>query len=109
MGSGRTLKVQRTEHEGCLRLMLVGELDLATGPRLEEHLRRLAEDKVTVRLDLSRLDFIDSTGLHLLIRAIQDSRRDGWALEVEPEVSQPVRRLLRIANVEDFVLGRESP
>ena len=108
MGPGRSLKVHRTEQQGCVCLKLIGELDLATAWMLEDRLKALSEDKVTVRLNLSELRFMDSTGLHLLIRAAQDSRRDGWQLEIEPEVSDPVRRLLRIVNVEGFLLGEQT-
>ena len=91
-----------------MSLKLIGELDLATAWMLEERLQRLKQDKVTVRLDLSELRFMDSTGLHLLIRAVQDSRRDGWQFEVDHDVSVPVRRLLRAVNVEGFLLGEQT-
>ncbi len=72
---------------------------------LEDRLRQLRADSLTVRLNLSELRFMDSTGLHVLLRAVQDSRRDGWQLEIEPDVSPPVRRLLQLVNVEGFLLG----
>jgi anti-anti-sigma factor len=108
MGSARSLKVHRTEHAGCAHLKLIGELDLGTAPMLEDRLRQLRNDSVSVRLDLSDLRFMDSTGLHVLIRAVQDSRADGWHLEVDPDVSPPVRRLLQLVNVEGFLLRQPS-
>jgi anti-anti-sigma factor len=108
MGSTRSLKVHRTEHAGCEHLKLIGELDLGTAPMLEDRLRQLRSDNVSVRLDLSELRFMDSTGLHVLIRAVQDSRADGWHLEVGPDVSSPVRRLLQLVNVEGFLLREPS-
>jgi anti-anti-sigma factor len=107
MGSARSLKVHRTELESSVCLKLVGDLDLATAPRLEERLRHLRDDNITVRLDLSELQFIDSTGLHVLIRAVHESRRDGWNLEIGSDVSPPVRRLLQLVNMEGFLLGAE--
>ena len=108
MGSRRALKVHRAEEDGCLCLRLSGELDLATAPLLEDRLRALKAEKLTVRLNLSDVQFIDSTGLHVLLRAVHDSRRDGWELEIEPEVSYPVRRLLQLVNVEGFLFGGDG-
>jgi anti-anti-sigma factor len=108
MGSTRALKVHRTEREGCEHLKLIGELDLGTAPMLEDRLRQARADQVSVRLDLSELRFMDSTGLHVLIRAVQDSRVDGWHLELDPNVSPPVRRLLQLVNVEAFLLREPS-
>lgn len=108
MGPARSLKVHRTEREGCEQLKLIGELDLGTAPMLEDRLRQLRDDNVNVRLDLSELQFMDSTGLHVLIRAVQESRADGWRLELDPNLSPPVRRLLQLVNVEGFLLREQS-
>lgn len=61
----------RTEHEGdSVVLSLFGELDLASAPSLEKQVKRLqwAGADVVV-IDLSGLAFIDSAGLHVLLRA----------------------------------------
>jgi anti-sigma B factor antagonist len=48
---------------------LVGELDLAEVEALQEELDRLCADGLSeLTVDLSELDFLDSTGLHLLIK-----------------------------------------
>ena len=64
-----------TEHEGsgCV-LSLYGELDVASGPILEKKLKRLQwSGAAAIVLDLSGLDFVDSSGLHVLIRAFHRS------------------------------------
>ena len=49
---------------------LVGELDLDGAPRLEEELHRVeASDAESIVVDLGRLEFIDSTGIRLLLMA----------------------------------------
>ncbi len=49
---------------------LVGELDLDGAPRLEAELRRAeASDASSIIVDLSALEFIDSTGIRLLLMA----------------------------------------
>ena len=49
-----------------------GELDLASSPTLEEELERVAESGAeVVVVDLRGLEFMDSTGLSVLVRAHQ--------------------------------------
>lgn len=51
-------------------LSLYGELDVASAPLLERRIKRLQwAGASAIVIDLSGLDFIDSTGLHVLIRA----------------------------------------
>lgn len=51
-------------------LALYGELDVASAPVLEKQIKRLQwAGAAEIVLDLSGLDFIDSTGLHVLLRA----------------------------------------
>ncbi len=85
---------QGPDENGPLRLGLVGELDIAGADKLHDRLQALAEERRPVRLDLRRLQFIDSSGLRELVRAVSDARRDGWVLELDralsPQVSQVV-------------------
>jgi anti-anti-sigma factor len=76
------------------RLLLRGELDLATVEKLRTALEEeLARSRHLV-LDLSELVFIDSSGLRELYRATTASRRDGWRLELvgtQGDVLQTIR------------------
>ena len=78
MGPPPTFQIHESRVNGSLRLSLTGELDLVTTPVLEDRLASLRARKSPVRLDLSHLDFIDSTGLHLLIRTVGDARMKHW-------------------------------
>jgi anti-sigma B factor antagonist len=62
-----------------------GELDMATIGEVEQELRQQRRTGVrTLVLDLSGLTFMDSTGLHLVMRWTNESAQDGFAFEVEP-------------------------
>jgi anti-sigma B factor antagonist len=99
----------RESHAGeIVRLSLTGELDLATTPMLEERLTRLRAVRSPVRLDLSKLDFIDSTGLHLLVRMVGEARIKRWPLEVEPEVAPQVMHLLKLMHLERIVMDGDG-
>jgi len=58
---------ERRDERGAVRLLLSSELDLAVADRLGSRLQQLARGHATVILDLSDQQFIDSTGLHVLI------------------------------------------
>jgi anti-anti-sigma factor len=98
-----TFEIHESQLDGCLRLSLTGELDLVSTPVLEDRLTRLRAKKSPVRLDLSSLEFIDSTGLDLLIRTIGDARLRRWQLQIEPEVAPQVMRLFRLVHLDRFV------
>lgn len=89
----------------CTRLSLTGELDLLSTPVLDNRLASLRAARSPVCLDLSKLDFIDSTGLHLLVRTVGEARLKGWQLQIDPEVSPPVRSAFRLVHLDRFISG----
>jgi anti-anti-sigma factor len=75
-----------------------GELDVATAGALEKLLLRPRERGEVVRLDLSELGFMDSTGLRVLLRAQHAAERGGWEV-VLTGASAPVQRLFDLSGV----------
>jgi len=59
--------------DGCQVLTTSGELDIRTAPELHAALDRDI-DGLPVIVDLTALTFIDSSGLHTLLRNHQDGR-----------------------------------
>ena len=72
-------EVRSEELEGGIRALAVrGELDMNTAPELEKPLEEaLSEEDVSIMLDLSECEFIDSTGIALIVRTWQRLDRDG--------------------------------
>ncbi len=63
------------------RIQPVGELDLATVPLLEAELASLRDAGFRLLiLDLSTLDFMDSSGLRCILRYDAEARHDGWSI-----------------------------
>lgn len=88
--------------DGGIRVYLVGQLDLSVDQQVESALTE-ARRHGPILLDLSRLDFLDCTGLSLLLRA---KRRDPLLSLVAP--SAAVRRLATLARA-DLGLPEEPP
>lgn len=107
-GPPPTFEIRESRVDGRLRLSLTGELDLSSPPALDERLASLRAGQHPVSLDLSRLEFIDSTGLHLLIRELGEARAKHWKLEIERNVSPHVRRLFELVHIEHLVFNGEA-
>ena len=65
---------------GAAWIYVSGELDVATSPKLHQALSDVAHDTRLVVLDLRDLEFMDTTGVHLLVDAARAARREGRRL-----------------------------
>jgi anti-sigma B factor antagonist len=86
--------------DGEVTLRPTGELDIATAPRLEQALADGREPGQRVVLDLAELEFMDSTGLRVIVRAVEAARDGGWELRLRPG-PRAVHRVFEIAGVVD--------
>jgi len=106
--------VQSEELDGGIRVLTVrGELDMNTAPELEQVLEEaLADEEASLMLDLSNCEFIDSTGIALIVRTWQRLDRDGGnggrGQLVLCCVNHQVRRLLKITGVESSIALHEQ-
>ena len=56
-------------------LHVVGEVDMATGPQLrQEIVREVSQGSSHIVVDLQNVDFIDSTGLGILVGGVKRAR-----------------------------------
>lgn len=106
--------VEREELEGGVSALTVrGELDMNTAPELERALDdALADPDASIVLDLCECEFIDSTGIALIVRAWRRLDSDeGDGKLVLCSHNHQVRRLLKITGVESSISmheGREA-
>jgi anti-sigma B factor antagonist len=93
------LAVERTSNEGVELLLVEGELDIATAPRLISVMNGAVQEALSsLVVDLSQVDFMDSTGLALLINAHRrlTRRRKGFAVVCPPG---PLRRVFEVTDM----------
>lgn len=95
------VKVGELEH-GVRTISVQGELDLSTAPDLEGPLEKVLESgEGSLLIDLSRCEFIDSTGIALIVRAWQRLDGDGSGRNlVLCSQNDQVRRVLEITGLE---------
>ncbi|MGA9858082.1 MAG: STAS domain-containing protein [Solirubrobacteraceae bacterium] len=105
------LEVEAHTHRRTALVALRGELDLAGVPRVAEVLDGLAphaDGLCHIVVDLRRLTFMDSSGLHELIR------QDRFARESRHNIAfvrgpRAVEQLLRLTKVENFLVLVDEP
>ena len=98
-------------HNGAQAVVIgvTGELDLASSPALEHELERgAAATAAVVIVDLRKLEFMDSTGLSVLVRAHQRATENGQRFGVV-RGPQQVQRLLSLTGVADRLTLADSP
>ena len=84
-----------------IRVAPVGELDVVAVPAVDDAIREvLAAGFSHMVLDLSRVSFMDSTGLRLVMRVDAASRADGFSLELTPGPAA-VQRLFELTDTID--------
>jgi anti-anti-sigma factor len=87
------LEIDAHRHDELAHVVLTGELDLSTVEKVEQELQRIEGDGPTVvALDLSRLTFLDSSGLRLIVSADQRARKESrrFAIVRGPDTVQRV-------------------
>jgi anti-anti-sigma factor len=92
-------EVESVERDGLVHVSLRGELDLSTVGKVDDELQRWeAPNSRVLLLDLSKLTFLDSTGLRCVVRADERAREEGRRLVVVkgPEAVQRVFEITRL-------------
>lgn len=95
----------RSDARGTV-LELFGELDVASSQTLEAELERVAGTKLVV-IDLRALEFIDSTGLGVLVRTHQQAQDQGHEFALVRGGGQ-VQRLLGLTGLSDQLVVADT-
>ena len=93
--------MESEERDGLVHVALRGELDLSSAGKLQEELRRVeATAPPVIVLDLSKLVFLDSTGLRCLVTADERARDEGRRVVIV-RGPDPVQRVFSITRLEE--------
>jgi anti-sigma B factor antagonist len=81
---------------GVVTVAFSGELDISRADEVERELERLESGKpTTLVFDLRELEFLDSTGLRIILGADSRARREGRRVAIVPG-PEKVHRVFRI-------------
>lgn len=84
---------ERDLQPGCRDVQVEGELDLAVSGRLDEVLSVAAEQCERVLVGLQRCEFIDSSGIAVILRAHHRMEAEGRQLVIYSPTEQVMRVL----------------
>lgn len=98
---GEPFAVEVHERDGDRVVAVRGELDMTTMPQVQAAVEDVAAGTRLV-LDFRRLGFMDSAGVHLLMRLDARARREGFELAL---VSAPgaVGRLIELCHLDQRI------
>ena len=82
------MTINKTQNGNALTIALEGRLDTVTSPELEKELKNSLDAAQTLTLDFSKLDYISSAGLRVLLSAHKTMSKKGG---------------MKIANVNEIV------
>ncbi len=102
------LRLENGASGDAVVVAVAGELDALSAPQLDEHLTEvLAESPSLVVMDLTEVDFLDSTGLGVLIKALTHLRETGGELAVVA-TSPRILKVLTITGMDQIMSVGES-
>src|SRR6476660_4036800 len=82
-GTKMELSLSTRESAGALVVDVTGEIDVYTSPKLRERLVGLVnEGAMSIVVNLEEVEFIDSTGLGVLVGALKRMRARGGSLSL---------------------------
>lgn len=97
------LQVSTREESGRTVVAATGEVDVYTAPALDEELTRLTDAGASsLVIDLSAVDFLDSTGLSVIVKALEAVRSCDGRLDVVVTVER-VAKVFRITGLDEMV------
>ena len=98
------MTIQKTANGNALEIALEGRLDTVTAPDLENELKTSLEGVETLTFNLSKLDYISSAGLRVLLSAHKImSARGGMKVTHVNEIVQEVFEVTGFADILNIV------
>jgi anti-sigma B factor antagonist len=105
----RAFAIHKADLRGAPGIAVEGEVDVSTAPTLELALdEAIRESEGAFVIDLSELEFLDSSGLNVLLRARALLGRGERSLAVVCPPGSPVRRLFELAGVVELLFLYDS-
>ncbi len=97
------MEIKATQYKHCDLVQVTGRVDSATAPAFSEALGRITGDaRYRIVLDLSRLDFISSAGLRVLINTQKECKRYNRGELVLASVPSNIQNALDLSGFDEL-------
>jgi len=103
------LNVSSRFHDDHTIVTICGEIDLYTAPRLHSELASLlaGDSPARMTIDMSGVEFCDSTGMNVLLSCLRRVRERGGELEIAAP-KPAVRKILQVTGLDSVFTLVES-
>lgn len=89
---------------GSARIRVAGEMDLAVIGLVDREMERAeATDASSIVLDLDKLEFLDASGIRLLLHLSERSRNNGRRLRIKRAGAPQVQRVIKLTGVDELL------
>jgi anti-anti-sigma factor len=101
---GRNFAVRSERSDGDAHVRVLGELDLSVIGSVDREVQRAeASDAGRIVLDLAELEFLDASGIRLLLHLTERSRSNGERLCITRARSPQVQRVMELTGATDVL------
>ncbi|SFK35936.1 anti-sigma B factor antagonist [Halobacillus dabanensis] len=97
------LSIDVTNNEGVSNVVLTGEVDAFTAPKLKDTLLPLTKEKgQVVEVDFQDVNYMDSTGLGVFISALKSTKEHASTMRLV-HMQDRVYRLFKITGLTEII------
>jgi len=100
------IDTEKTQAETVFRC--AGKITSSTSSLLQSTVRKVLPEKKTIVLDLSKVTYMDSSGLGALVSVWVSAKRNGCQLKLV-SISQRVKELLHLTNLDKLFAASRFP
>ena len=91
------------ENEGqAITILPEGRIDTVTAPELEDAMSKIPNDSTSIKFDFSKVDYISSAGLRVLLVAQKTMKKIGGSMSIA-NVSSAVKEVFDITGFSDIL------
>ena len=105
----KKIQISSDTRDGYPVVTVAGEIDLYTSPQFQEVLATAAKGSAVLIVDLSRISYIDSAGLSVLLLMYKRlSARGAAFFVVSPPDNPGVRRVMEVTRLDSLISIRPT-
>ena len=93
------MEYKTTTEDNCSIITLTGEVDLQTSPQAREQILQALKNNLHVLVDLSEVEYIDSSGIASLVEGYQDAKGRNLSIGLV-NISDAARQVLQLARLD---------
>lgn len=99
------LRITEEKQEAYIKISLTGEVDIYTSQQLKDKLYNAVEENQTdLDIDCAGLNYIDSTGLGILVGTLKKAKQSGHKIYIS-NLKENIRKLFLITGLDKvFIL-----